>query len=95
MKVGDLVVLKGKHELKTLKLDYEWGEISPGRRFGFYLRNETCELAAERIGPGINDINDDDMCLLLGWNDTGDLVRVMNPRQQIGYVNGKVVKVIS
>ena len=95
MKVGDLVVLKDKHELKTLKLDYEWGEISPGRRFGFYLRNEDRELFPERIGPGFNDINDEDMCLLLGWNGAGDLVRVMTPRQQIGYVNRNVVKVIS
>jgi hypothetical protein len=93
MKPGDIVVLKDKKELKESYLDYEWGEISPGRRFGFYLRDENYVIQPRAAGS--LDINDVDLCLLLGWDDTGNLAHIMNPRQEIGYVHKDILKVLS
>jgi|LakMenEpi03Aug12_release.lakeMendotaPanAssembly.Ray.scaffolds.fasta_scaffold3700778_1 hypothetical protein len=95
MKPGDIVVLKDKKELKESGHDYEWGETSPGRRFGFYLRDENYVIQQRAVGASSRDINDDDLCLLLGWDDTGNLAHIMNPRQEIGYVHKDILKVLS
>jgi hypothetical protein len=93
MKPGDIVVLKDKKELKESGHDYEWGEISPGRRFGFYLRDENYVIQPRAAGS--RDINDVDLCLLLGWDADGNLAHIMNPRQEIGYVHKNILKVLS